>query len=71
MVCKGGRKEERGVEGGNLPHAAPAESQITPQVASLIVWAFKMQSSPLHQPVDLQFDSRVDQLVKIPAGVFE
>lgn len=58
-------------KGGCLPDAAPAELQVASQVAAAVVGTFQMQASALDQPIYLEFQARVDEVVEISAGMLE
>lgn len=55
----------------NPPDTSPAELPITPEIATPIVGTFEVQGVALHQPLDLQPDPGVDEVVEVSARVLE
>lgn len=56
---------------GNIPHTAAAEAQVTPEVAPPVIGTLEMQPPALDEPVDLEFDAGVDEVIEVAVGVLK
>jgi hypothetical protein len=56
---------------GSILYAPPAKPHVTPQIAARVTRTFEVQQPPLHEPVYLELDARVDKVVEVAVGVFE
>jgi hypothetical protein len=52
-------------------YRAPTETQVTAQIAAPVVGTLEVQAATLDEPLDLEADASVDEVVKVAVGVFE
>lgn len=55
----------------NAPHAPSAEPEVAAEVAPPVVGTLEVQPATLNEPVDLELDTRVDEVEEVAACVFE
>jgi hypothetical protein len=55
----------------HVPHTTSTKSQITSQLAALVMRAIEVQPSPPYKPLNLQIHTSVNEAVEMPICVFQ